>query len=107
MPLDGHYGEEFVDKPFYHVVSCAADGEQSFADAVYGLMVGGVYFDAVPVELIKEIASAQIAVKDIVELVASDPAVVICSVDVLEEIAAEMHVDDLEPLADTQHRFFF
>lgn len=44
--------------------------------------------------------------KNIVELVAPDPSVGLGGVDMLCDIAAEMDVDKLEPLADTEHGLF-
>ena len=95
-----------MDQPFYHVIPGAADRDQPFACAVQRLMVGGVYFGAVPVELVKEIAPSEIAVKNIVKLVAPDPFVGLGGVDMLRDIAAEMDVDELEPFADAEHGLF-
>ncbi len=95
-----------MDQPFDYVIPGAADGYKSLACTVYRLMVGGVYLGARPVELVKEIAPAEIAVKNIVELVAPDPSVGLGGVDMLCDIAAEMDVDKLEPLADTEHGLF-
>ena len=55
MPLYSQNGEGAVNHPFDYVVPRAADGNQPFAYAVYGLMMGGVYSGAVSVELVKEI----------------------------------------------------
>ena len=95
-----------MNQSFDHVIPGAADGDQSPAHAVYGLMVGGIYLGAVSIELVKEIAAAKVAVKDIVKLVASDPSVVFGGVDMLCDIAAEMDVDELKPFADTERRVF-
>ena len=106
MPLYSQNGEGAVNHPFDYVVPRAADGNQPFAYAVYGLMMGGVYSGAVSVELVKEIAPAQIAVKDRVELVAANPFMGIGGVNVLCGIAAEMNIDELMPFADTEHGLF-
>ena len=95
-----------MNQSFDHVIPGAADGDQPSAHAVYGLMVGGIYLGAVSIELVKEIAAAKVAVKDIVKLVASDPSVVFGGVDMLCDVAAEMDVDELKPFADTEHGFF-
>lgn len=95
-----------MNHPFDYVVPRTADGNQPFADAVYGLMVSGVYSGAVSVELVKEIAPAQVAVKDRVELVAANPFMGIGGVNVLCDIAAEMNIDELKPFADTEHGLF-
>lgn len=94
-----------MDKSLDHVVTGAADGDQPFAGMVYCLVVGGVYPDAVSVELIKEITSAKITVKDIVELIAADPPVGLGGVDMLRDVAAEMDVDELQSFADAEDRF--
>lgn len=106
MPLDGKDGERTVDKPFDHIVPGAADGDQPFASAVCRLMVGGVYLGARSVELVKEIAPAEIAVKNIVELVAPDPSVRLGCVDMLCDAAAKVDVDKLETFADAEHGLF-
>ncbi len=106
MPLHSQDRERGVDESFDHVVPGAADGNQSFADAVNRLMVGGVYFGVGSIELIKEIAPAEITVKDIMEPVAADPAVSLGGVDMLRDAAAEMNIDELESLADAEHRLF-
>lgn len=95
-----------MDQPFDYVIRRTADGNQSISRAVYGLMVGGVYFGAVSVELIKEIAPAQIAVKNRVELIAADPFMGAGGVDVLCDVAAEMNIDELKPFADAEHGLF-
>lgn len=106
MPLYCQNGKDSVNHPFNYVIPRAADGNQPFAYAVYGLMVGGVYSGAVSVELVKEIAPSQIAVKDRVELVAANPFMRIGGVNVLCDIAAEMNIDKLMPFADTEHGLF-
>ncbi len=106
MPLYGQNGQGRVNQTFDHIVPGTADRDKPFACAVYGLMVGGVYLDVCSVELVKEITSAQVAVKDIVELVAPDPFVVLGGVDMLSDVAAEMDVDELKPFADTEHGLF-
>lgn len=95
-----------MDKPLDHVIPGAADRDQSSACAVYRLMVGGVYFVAVSVELVKEIAPSEIAVKNIVKLVAPDPSVGFGGVDMLRDVTAEMDVDELEPFADAENGLF-
>lgn len=95
-----------MDKPLDHVIPGAADRDQPSACAVYRLMVGGVYFGAVSVELVKEIAPSEIAVKNIVKLVAPDPSVGFSGVDMLRDVAAEMDVDELEPFADAEYGLF-
>ncbi len=106
MPLYCQNGKDSVNHPFNYAIPRAADGNQPFAYAVYGLMVGGVYSGAVSVELVKEIAPSQIAVKDRVELVAANPFMRIGGVNVLCDIAAEMNIDELKPFADTEHGLF-
>lgn len=106
VPLYGQNGEICVVQPFDYIISRAADRDQSFAGAVYGLMMGGIYQNAVPVELIKEITASQVAVIYIVKLIASDPFVDIGGVDVLCDAAAEMDVDKLQPFADAEHGLF-
>lgn len=71
---------------------------------VYSLVVGGVYLGTLAVELIEEILTAQTAVIDVVELIAADPFMIVCGDDILVQIAAEMNIDDLKPLADAKHR---
>lgn len=44
---------------------------------------------------------------NMVKLVAADPFVAAGSDEILEQIAAEMHIDDLEAFADAEHRFAF
>lgn len=95
-----------MDKPLDHVIPGAADRDQVSACAVYRLMVGGVYFAAVSVELVKEIAPSEIAVKNIVKLVAPNPSVGFGGVDMLRDVAAEMDVDELEPFADAEYGLF-
>jgi len=95
-----------VSQPFDHVIPGAADRDKPFPYAVYGLMMGGVYLDAASVELVKEITPAKAAVKDIVKLIASDPSVDFCGVDMLCDVAAKMDVDELKPFADTEHGLF-
>lgn len=106
VPLYGQNGKSCVAQPFDHVISRAADRDQSFAGAVYGLVMGGIYRSAVPVELIKEITASQVAVIYIVKLIASDPFVDVGGGDVLCDAAAEMDVDKLQPFADTEHGLF-
>lgn len=106
MPLYGQDGKGSVNQPFDYVIACTADGNQPFSCAVYGLMMGGVYSGAVSVELVKEIAAAQIAVENRVELVAADPFMRIGGVDVLCDVAAEMNIDELKPFADAEHGLF-
>lgn len=106
MPLDGKDGERTVDKPFDHIIPGAADRDKPLSGAVYRLMVGGVYLDACSVELVKEITPAEIAVKNIVKLVASDPSVGLGGIDMLRDVAAEVDVDELEPFADAEHGLF-
>ena len=96
-----------MDQPLDYIVSRTADRHKAFSQTACGLMVGGVYFGAVPVELVKEITPAKVAVKNIMKLVAVNPSVVLRRVDMLSDIAAEMDVDQLEPLADTEHGAFF
>lgn len=83
VPLHGQKGEGTVDNAFDHVISGAADRDKPSAHAVNSLMVGGIYPDAASVELVKEIAAAEVTVKNIVKLVASDPFVVFGGVDML------------------------
>lgn len=90
---------------FDHTVSGAADREQVVSQTVYSLVMGGIDHSAHAVELIEEILTAQIAVIDMVELVAADPFVIVCGDDVLKQIAAEMDVDELESLADAENGF--
>lgn len=106
VPLYGQNGKVCVAQPFDHVVSCAADRDQSFAGAVYGLVMGGIYRSAVPIELIKEITASQVAVIYIVKLIAFDPFVDIGGVYVLCDVSAEMDVDKLQPFADAEHGLF-
>lgn len=107
MPLDGQNGQSRVHQPFYYIVPGAADWDQILSRAVYGLVVGGVYQSAAAVELIKEVRSVYITFVNVVHLILSDPFVPVCSFDVLCDVAAEIHVDDLEALADTEHGLFF
>lgn len=44
--------------------------------------------------------------KNIVELVAADPFVVFGGADMLNDVAAEVDVDELKPFADTEHGLF-
>lgn len=88
-----------------HVVSGAAYREQIVSQVIYSLVVSGVYKGACAVELVKEITTAQTAVIDMVELIASGPFVTVCGDDVLNQIAAEMDIDHLQPLADAEHGF--
>ena len=44
---------------------------------------------------------------DAVHLIPADPFVPVCGVDVLRDVAAEVHIDDLKALADTEHGLFF
>ncbi len=106
MPLYGKDGEQTVDKPLNHVIPGAADRDKPLACAVYRLMVGGVYFGAAAVELVKEIAPSEITVKNIVKLVAPDPFVGFGGIDMLRDVAAEMDVDELEPFADAENGLF-
>ncbi len=106
VPLHGQNGEGTVDNALDHVVSGAADRDKTSAHAVNGLMVGGIYLDAAPVELVKVIAAAEITVKNIVKLVASDPFVGFGGVDMLCNAAAEVDVYELQPFADTEHGLF-
>lgn len=106
MPLDGKDGERTVDKPFDHIIPGAADRDKPLSGAVYRLMVGGVYLGARSVELVKEITPAEIAVKNIVKLVAPDPSVSLGCVDMLRDAAAEVDVDKLETFADAEHGLF-
>lgn len=106
VPLYGQNGEACVGQSLNYIIPRTADRDQSFAETVYGLMVGGVYITTVSVELIKEIAAAQIAAIDIVELITSDPFVGVGGADVLCHIAAKMDVDELKALADAEHGLF-
>lgn len=107
MPLDGKDGESFVDKPLNHVVTGTADGNQSASRAVHSLMMSGIDHGARTIELVKEIAAAETCVIYGMELVMADPSVIFGGINVLEQIAAEMYIDELEPLADAEHRLFF
>ncbi len=107
MPLDGQDGESPVYDAFDHAVSGAADRQQIVSRTVYSLVMGGIDHSAHAVQLIEEILTAQIAVIDMVELVAADPFVIVCGDDVLKQIAAEMDVDELESLADAKNGFTF
>ena len=42
-----------------------------------------------------------------VHLIPADPFVPVCGVDVLCDVAAEIHIDELKALADTEHGLFF
>lgn len=95
-----------MNQPFDHVIASAADREQSCADPIHGLMVGGVYKRTVSIELIEEIPSAKAAVVDGVTLVAACPLMPVRCIDVLPDTAAEMHIDKLESFADAKHRLF-
>lgn len=106
VPLHGQKGEGTVDNAFDHVISGAADRDKPSAHTVNGLMVGGINLDAAPVELVKEITAAEITVKNIVELVASDPFVGFGGVDMLRDVAAEVDIYELKPFADTEHGLF-
>ena len=44
---------------------------------------------------------------DAVQLVPADPFVPVRGVDVLCDVAAEIHIDELKALADTEHGLFF
>lgn len=90
-----------------HIVPGAADRNKVFPRAVYGLVVGGVYRSAVSIELIKEIQTVYITMIDAVHLIFTDPFVPVCGVDVLRDVAAEIHIDELKALADTEHGLFF
>lgn len=71
---------------------------------VYSLVVGGIYLGVLAIEFVEEIPAAQTAVIDVVELIAADPFMIVCGDDILVQIAAKMHIDDLKPLADAKHR---
>ncbi len=106
MPLYRQNGQRAVHKPLDHVIPGTADRGKPFPDAVYGLMMGGVYDSAVSVELVKEIPLAQITAVDGMELIVTDPFVGIGGVDVLRDVAAEVDVNKLKALADAKHGLF-
>lgn len=106
VPLDSQDGQRRVHQSFYHVVPGAADRNKVFPRAVYCLMVGGIYRSAVSIELIKEIQTVYITMIDAVHLIPADPFVPVCGVNVLRDVTAEIHIDDLEALADTEHGLF-
>lgn len=73
---------------------------------IHGLVVGGIDQSAVAVELIKKVAAVEGVVIDIVQLVPANPFMMVCGLDMLYDIAAEMHIDELKALADAQHGLF-
>lgn len=89
---------------FNHAVPCAAYRDQIVSQVINGLVVGGIYLGTLAVEFIEEILSAQAAVVDVVELITADPFMIVCGDDILVQIAAEMNIDDLKPLADAEYR---
>lgn len=95
-----------MNHTFDHVIPRAANGDKPLAGAVYGLMVGGIYFGAVSVELVKEIMPAEVTVKIIVELVAPDPFMGLGGVDMLCDVSAEMDIYKLKPFANAEHGLF-
>lgn len=103
VPLDSQDGQEGVHQPFYNIIPGAADRKQILPWAVYGLMVSGVYQSAAAVELVKEIQSVYITMIHIVHLIPASPFVSVGGIDMLCDVAAEIYIDDLEALADTEH----
>lgn len=106
MPLDGEQGQVGMEQSFYHIVSGAAGAAKPFPQMVHRLVMGGIDQCTVAVELIKKVAAVQGAVIDIVQLIPADPFMMVGGLDVLYDITAEMHIDDLKALADSQHRLF-
>lgn len=107
MPLNAHDRKKSVDQSLNDIIAGPADSDKILTQAVYGLMMGRIHLDTVPVELVKEIPPAKVTVEDIVKLVKSDPLVVFCCIDMLRNIAFKMNIDQLKSLADAEHGLFF
>ena len=90
---------------FYCTIMCLTDRQQISAKLIYSLVVRGINKCAASVQLVKEIRAAASNMIYIMIHVFAVPLMCGCIFDMLADCAAEMNIDDLKTLADTQNGF--
>lgn len=104
MPLDTENGKAIVRNALNNAVSAAAEGLQRVSKTINSLMMSGIDDRAGAVKLIEKVVTAQTAVVNRVKLVMPDPLMQRRAGKILTNRSAEVDINQLKPLADTENR---